>query len=288
MKVKANVERNFRRAKVRPGRARKPRPRLLSPVARHLAVLLLFGYAGYRAVSLIVNAAPLRVEHLPISGNVRLSDAEVGGLVKGIRGRSILTADLDHLRSQVLSSSWVADAAVHRVLPSTIEIRVTERQPIGICRLGTRLHLIDRGGAVIDEFGPRYVEFDLPMIDGLVRTRKGRATPIDPERAALAARVTDALAGKAVSRKVSQIDVADLRDVVVLLDDDDVALHLGTERFAERLQAYLEVAAALHQRVADLEYVDLRYDADDRLYVKPRGRAARVRRVAPGRTGGEG
>jgi cell division protein FtsQ len=270
MKVKATVERNFRRAKVRPGKARRPRTRLLWPIVRHLVVLGLFGYTGYRAVSLIVHAAPLKVEHLPISGNVRLSDAEVQRLISGVRGHSILTADLDGLRAQVLESSWVADAALHRVLPSTIEIRVTERQPIGITRVGTELFLIDRTGALIDEFGPRYNEFDLPMIDGLVRTARGKAPVVDADRAALAARVMDGLAGTAVSRRVSQIDVANLRDVVVLLDDDDAELHVGREQFAARLQAYIDVADALHQQVADIDYVDLRYG--ERVYVKPRGR----------------
>jgi cell division septal protein FtsQ len=205
------------------------------------------------------------------------------------------------MRARVLESSWVAEARLHRVLPSTIEIRVTERQPIGITRIGRRLHLIDRTGAIIDEFGPRYVEFDLPMIDGLVRTGKGRAPAVDPDRAALAARFMDAVAGKAVGRRLSQVDVTNLRDVVVLLDDDDATLHLGHEHFAERLQAYVEVAAALREQVAAIDYVDLRLvgtigdgqPADrtralaaraahgERIYVKPRGRGAVARAARP-------
>jgi cell division septal protein FtsQ len=68
---------------------------------------------------------------------------------------------------------------------------------------------------------------------------------------------------------VSQIDVADAHDAVVLLDDDEALLHLGDDKFLERLKSYLEVASALHDRVPDIDYVDLRFE--DRVYVRPRG-----------------
>jgi cell division septal protein FtsQ len=74
--------------------------------------------------------------------------------------------------------------------------------------------------------------------------------------------------GGELSRRVSQIDVSDLHDAVVLLDDDTALLHLGDERFRERLETYSEIADALRQRVADIDYVDLRFE--ERMYVKPR------------------
>ena len=71
---------------------------------------------------------------------------------------------------------------------------------------------------------------------------------------------------------MSQIDVSDAHDAVVLLDNDPALLHLGEERFRERLQAYLEIAETLRERIPDIDYVDLRFE--QRVYVKPRGRAA--------------
>jgi cell division protein FtsQ len=278
VRVKAPSEKSFRRAKVKPGRAKRSRPRIAWRLARHAAALLLFCYASYRAVNLVVRAAPLQVGRIVVTGNVRLSSAEVEALAHGLYGKSILTADLDACRRHLLESHWVADAALRRVLPSTIEVRVVERQPIGISRLGNQLYLIDRSGTVIDEFGPRYREFDLPIIDGLVRApQKGKPgkPAIDAERAELAARVIDSVSTrKSIVRQLSQVDVSDLHDVVVLLDGDPAQLHLGEERFVERLQSYLEVASTLRDRVADIDYVDLRFD--DRVYVKPRGAAGTV------------
>jgi cell division septal protein FtsQ len=54
---------------------------------------------------------------------------------------------------------------------------------------------------------------------------------------------------------------------VVLIEGDTALLHLGDDRFLERLQSYLDVAPALRERVQDIDYVDLRFK--DRLYVRP-------------------
>ena len=272
MRVKAPVEKNFRRAKVKPGRRKAARPWFswrLVRVALAGAVVL---YAGYRGFSLVLNATALQVSRITVSGNVRLTTGEVQQLAYGLQGRHILTVDLARYRRAILDSPWIADAALRRVLPSTIEISIVERRPFGISRMGTRLFLVDRQGTVIDEFGPQYAEFDLPIIDGLLRKPRKGQPAIDPARAQLAAHVIDSVAGNStLARRLSQIDVNDAHNAVVLLDDDPALLLLGEERFRERLQSYVEVADALRERAsADIDYVDLRFG--QRVFMKPRGR----------------
>lgn len=269
MAVKAPTEKNFRRAKVRPSRTAGGLARWMSwRLARWAAAGLLVAYAGYRGTTLVLHASALQVRRIEVHGNVRLSSGEVEAIVEGLRGGSILTADLPGYRRRLMGSPWVADVAMRRVLPSTIEVFVSERRPIGLCRLGTALYLVDARGTLIDEYGPQYAEFDLPIIDGLVRAPDAAQPAVDEARAALAARVVDAIAPhKAIAQRVSQIDVSDAHDAVVLLQNDPALLHLGEDRFVERLQAYMDLSPALHQRVADIDYVDLRFD--ERVYVRP-------------------
>lgn len=272
MRVKAQAEKNFRRAKVSPGKKKAGATWFSWRTLRLLLPSILAIYASYRAVDLVVSASTLQVRKIAVRGNVRLSSAEVQALLDDLRGTSILTADLAKVRARLIASPWVADASLRRVLPSTIEVFVSERRPIGLCRLGTELYLLDRTGSVIDEFGPQYAEFDLPIIDGVVRPPSGSDPAIDERRTALAARVIDGLSSHpSLAARLSQIDVSDLRNAVVLLDGDPALLHLGTERFAERLQSYVELAPALRDRVPEMDYVDLRFDR--RLYVKPAGAA---------------
>jgi len=269
MAVKAPAEKNFRRAKVRPA-ARRGGSAVWRTwrIGRWAVVGLVVLYAGYRGGDLVLHASSLQVRRISVQGNVRLSSGEVQAMVEGLRGASILTADLAGYRRRLMASPWVADVVIRRVLPSTVEVFVSERRPMGLCRLGNTLYLIDPHGIVIDEFGPQYAEFDLPIIDGLVRAPGSGQPTIDDTRADLAARVIEALAArKDLAQRISQIDVRDAHDAVVLLDNDAALLHLGEDKFLERVQSYIDLAPALRQRVPDIDYVDLRFD--QRVYVRP-------------------
>ena len=167
----------------------------------------------------------------------------------------------------------VADASLRRTLPSTVDVVILERAPLGIGRINGLLFRVDDRGSIIDEYGPTYADLDLPIIDGL-SSSPGHADS-DYYRALLARRLLDALRVRNMASQISQIDVSDSRNAVVLLDGDPTLIRLGNERFVERLQSYHELAPALREQVPTIDYVDLRFD--ERVYVRP----ARERR-APG------
>lgn len=272
--IAAPTDKRFRRAHVKPARKRSGQARAAWSVLRAtgLVAMLLTGIWG--AARLVENTQMLQVGHLLVRGHQRLSAGEVLALVDGLRGQNILTVRLGDWRQRLLSSPWVEDATIRRLLPATIEIIVRERRPMGIGRLGAALYLVDGRGVVIDEYGPNYADIDLPIIDGLAPPSPHGGTRMDPARAELAGRVTAALAVRRdPAMRVSQIDVTDLHDAVVILDGDTALLRLGESEFAERVQQYLDLVPAIRERLAAVDSVDLRFD--DRLYVRP------VRRQSP-------
>lgn len=278
MSVRAPTERNFRRARVKPTRRKAARTWFSWRLVRVTGASALAIYTCYRAAHLVVSADRLQVRRIEVRGNVRLSSGEIQALVDGLRGTNILTADLTEYRRRLTESPWVADVALRRVLPSTVEVFVSERRPMGLCRMGSNLYLIDERGTVIDEFGPQYADFDLPILDGLLRARGPGQPAIDEARADLAARALASLgARRELAQRVSQIDVSDPHNAIVLLDNDPALLHLGDDKFLQRLQSYVDLADALRDRVPDIDYVDLRFD--ERVYVRP----ARERRDGPDR-----
>jgi cell division protein FtsQ len=270
VRISAPADRRFRRPSVRPaqrvGVARVFRWRTL----RAAAMVFLALYAGYKAAALVTGAGLFRINRIAVQGNARLSTGEVLALVSGLREESVFSADLSAYQAQVEESPWVAAAALRRVLPSGVEITVRERTPMGVGRLGGRLYLVDGTGTAIDDYGPHYADLDLPIVDGLAGPSAGGTLAIDPARAELAARVMQSIASRqTLARRVSQIDVSDKHDAVVILDGDTALLHLGDSQFAERLMSYLELSPALRARVPEIDYVDLRFD--ERVYVRPAG-----------------
>ena len=218
----------------------------------------------------------LQVDRIVVRGNQRLSKGEVLAVLSGLRGESLLWTRSRPWRRRLLASPWVRDAALRRSLPSTVEVVVSERQPIGIGRINGELYLVDERGVVIDQYGPQYADLDLPIIDGLSAAGADSGAMTDEARAELAARVIAALKAKPdIARRLSQIDVTRRAQRV---GDSRPAIRrciqLGEDQFLQRLQSYLELAPTLRERVPDIDYVDLRFD--ERIYVRP----AKRRRAA--------
>jgi cell division protein FtsQ len=265
--VAAPSDRRFRRAHVKPGRKRGRIAAFGKPVLKAVALVALSIYAIYRGGSVVTHAGVLQIDDIVVRGNGRLSNGEVLAVLGPLRGANIVMVDLDAWRRRLMTSPWVRDAAFRRSLPSKIEVTVTERQPIAIGRIGGELYLVDDRASVIDLYGPQYRDLDLPIVDGLAGLESG-GTMLDEARTELAARLIGSLQEDvAIAAQLSQVDVADVHNAKVILNDDPAVVFVGRERFLARIRTYLQLAAALRQRVPDIEYVDLRFD--DRIYVRP-------------------
>ncbi len=268
------ADKRFRRAHVKPGRARRGwrvwvrRALVLGVVAG----VLFFGARHVAAIA--AHAHLLRVDHIVVKGNQHLSSADVLAALSGLQDESLIWANLTSWRNRLLSSPWVQEATLRRVLPSTVEVVVIERQPIGIGRIAGQMYLVDDRGVIIDEYGPQYARFDLPIVDGLTAV-DGPGAAGDALRAGLASRVIAALAPYPdISRRVSQIDVHDSHNAKVILSGDSAVIQLGDQEFLARLRSYLELAPALQERVPEMDYVDLRFEG--RIYVRPAEKTAKT------------
>jgi cell division septal protein FtsQ len=269
MGVPAAADRRFRRPDVRPSGGRSVRLTRRVVVFGVLGLVVLVGVGlGIRA---FLTSQWFEVRQITVHGTTRMSAAEVEGLVSDLHHDNILLADIDHYRHALLDSPWIGDVTIRRQLPSTVAIEVTERVPMILAHLADRVYLVDRTGAIIDEAGPQYRDFDLPVVDGLGVTDPSGRLGVDKWRVSLVERFLNALgAAPTLRARISQIDVSDAHDVTVMLERDSTAVRLGDAHFVDRLQRYLALVPALREKLADLDYVDVRFD--NNLFVMPRGR----------------
>ncbi len=256
MGVQTRTDKRFRRIHVRPTRRRR------SSAARRwlggrfpLVAAALLGV--WLAPGLLMTAPYLRIDTISVRGNQRVSNGEVLALVGELRGQNLLMADLHAYRDRLATAGWVRTVALRRVLPSTVEIIIEEREPSGLARFGRQLYVIDAVGTVIAPHGPMSADVDLPIVTGL----SGAAAAEDDGRVRLAAQVLNALRiDPELAAHVSEIDVRDPYDAVILLNDDRTLVRVGSERFAERVREYRELAPALRTHVPDIDYVDMRFE----------------------------
>ena len=132
--IAAPADRRFRRAHVKPSRSRRTKRAFVRPVAMSIFVLALVLFVLARGRTVMAQLGVLQVDRVVVHGNQRLSKGEVLAVLNGLRGESLFWTDLDAWRSRLLSSPWVRDAALRRSLPSTVDVMISERQPIGVSR----------------------------------------------------------------------------------------------------------------------------------------------------------
>jgi cell division protein FtsQ len=289
MAVKAPADKRFKRGRVKTPRKTARRWRaVIRPLVKWSLVLLLVVYATGRALALVTESPALRIGHVVVHGQRHLKPADVLARVRMLDGTNIVRADLEAARRRLLGSPWIADATLRRQLPATIEIEIEEREPVALARVARGgVQLIAEDGTVLGPVGGAQAGFDLPIADGLTPVTgrpvsglgAGVGVParVDPERAALVGALVASLRQEeGLLRLISEVDVTDVEDVVVLLGDDPARVHLGHEDFARRVRAYRDIAPTLLLHVAAIDSADVRYDG--RVFV----RAARGRPSAAG------
>lgn len=221
---------------------------------------------AWQAVTAAAEAPWFTVSDVVVIGSDRVPGGDLAEMADDLKGRNILVADIAGWCRRMLAWSWVAEVSVRRRLPSTIEVFIVERQPIGIARFGAELLLVD-ASAVIDQFQPAYAQFDLPIIDGLlIGGPSGRG--VDTERGWLVLRLLhDVQRRPRIAARISQIDVTDPADVRVVLAGDPAVLRVGASDFLERLERYTRNEPAIRERWPSIDHADLRFG--DRVYVAP-------------------
>jgi cell division protein FtsQ len=267
--VAAASDRRFRRASVRFGRKRSWRSialRLLIVAGGASAFVALVAWIGLA----VTHAAVFQIDRVVVHGNKRLAAGEVRALLDDISSQSIFHVDLEEYRVRLLDSPWVEHATLWRVFPSSIEVRLVERVPLAVARLNRQMYLVDSTGSIIDSAGPEYREFDLPVVDGLLSDDADGALA-EPARIELLERLLAELGVRAdILRRVSQIDVSDERNAVVLLDGEPARLFLGDREFLARVMRYEETAPTLRDRVRFVDYYDLRFERPVVRAIQPR------------------
>jgi len=252
------ADKRFRRSDIAQGRRRNWRALLFRAAwigGAGIVGLALLAWIGHA----LLDTVGLKVDHVSVQGLARLSMEEIDARLDGMRGQNILKVDLEQYRARLLESPWVESAELWRVLPSTVHVRIVERRPLAVARLHGQLYLVDAEGVIMDSYGPRYGDLDLPVVDGLMTD--GRDGPVvGAEGIGLVQHVFHEVSAEPrLFSRLSQLDVSNPRNAVVLLQGEPAELRLGDRDFLERLELYEDMVPRLREQRQVEEYIDLRF-----------------------------
>ncbi len=173
-------------------------------------------------------------------------------------GQPIFAVPLETRRQSLEEIPWVESAAVQRLFPNRLRVRLSERTPVAFLRQGNSLLLVDRFGVILTP--PESSSYNFPVVAGIPETlpraeREGRVrlyldmvADLDRE-------------GKNYSQQLSEIDVSDPENLRAAVPDAGgvVALYFGRDRYQEKYAAYLEHRTLWQESGEAVRAVDLRY-----------------------------
>jgi cell division protein FtsQ len=199
-------------------------------------------------------------ESLTVAGAAHASPRAIEAVFGEDFGRSVYLIPLSDRRATLRTVDWVRDAAVARLWPNRLVVRITERTPVAFVTLGSgRVAMIDEEGVILPQAKDR---FTLPVLAGV---RAG--DPISDRRESVqrATRLIREL-GEA-AQKISEIDVSDRDNLKVSepFEGRMVTLLLGDRDFGVRHQNFLNHFVEIKRKLPGALTLDMRLE--DRITV---------------------
>ena len=93
------------------------------------------------------------VDQVRVSGNRETSEIDILERLDLDGWTSLIGFDAEAARSRIAQLPWVKAAAVRKVYPDALEVRIEEREPFAIWQHGSQLAIVERSGRVIAPFG---------------------------------------------------------------------------------------------------------------------------------------
>jgi len=209
------------------------------PLAGKIGLAVVIGiliFAGYRAAA---SASFFQARNVDVSGTSRASTDEIKAIVRrGVAQTGVWRADLDAISRELKTVAWVREAVVSRVLPDGLRVRVTEREQRAIVRTSSGKFLwVDDEAFNLGAASPT----DQIFMRGWNEDGSEAARAENRERIQKFLEMTRDWETKGISRRVSEVNLDDMRDVRVQLtgDDSQIEIQLGKEDFGTRLESAL-------------------------------------------------
>ena len=176
------------------------------------------------------------VKALSVRGAQRLSSEQVRELTGIGVGSNIFSLETRAIEGRLLQNPWIATARVVRLLPSELEVEITERKARAVALLGTRTYLVSQEGHPFKQLEAKD-PVDLPVITGVQPETLQRDRARGLERLGLALSVLGQYERLGMSRvhAAQEVHVADGGAITLIVGKEAVVIQLGKGGFRQRL-----------------------------------------------------
>lgn len=185
-------------------------------------------------------------------GTDRVSAGWIEGVVQEFAGTHLLWLSLPEVEARLRRHEWVAAVEVRKELPSTLIVRVEDRQPVALLRRGEDLFYVDSTGRAFAAFVPGEGPADLTLL----------SSPVDdPATLSYAIELMDRLRAVAPSwsaglSELELLNRGDVRLYTEVLPFPVLLSDVGFETGVSNLRRYLPEVV---REFPSVDSVDLRF-----------------------------
>jgi len=244
-----------------PSRAR--RATRLARVAGGAAIVIAASTGvAWGAKHYVTTSPRFGVRHVLVEGNARRSAEQVATAGGVAVGKNIFALDVGRVASAIQADPWIESAKVTRELPSTIRIRIAERDARAAAAIGGELYLVTRDGDPFkklegDDPG------DLPVVTGIepAAVARDRAGVVNSLRRMLD--VVDDLDGAGILKRYPLEELHAEKDgaLVVTIGREAISLQLGQPPYRGKVEQAARVLGEVSRRKASPSVIFLDNEA---------------------------
>lgn len=197
-----------------------------------LAVVLVVAVIG-TGVWLVFFSSVLAVKSTEVSGNSYLTDQEILAQAEVPDGEPLARADLDGVRQRLSAMAAIKTVDVVRAWPDTVEISITERQPIAVVDIDGEIRGMDDEGVLFRDY-PK-APAGLPTVEGTSDTSE--------DALAEAAEVISSLP-ESLAADVEHVEVTSPDQIRLALQGGATVLWGSSEESADKADVLAELLGA--------------------------------------------
>lgn len=208
-------------------------------------------FMGYRTVTA---SAFFDAKRIDVRGVERVSRDDIEKIVRSQTERNgVWNSDLEAIRNDVEKMAYVKSAAVSRVLPNGVQVRVEERIPKALVRLTAGDFWVDEAGNILGDVGKNEQRPDF-VLRGWDESKTDRAFKDNQARVKLYQKLQTEWQDLEIANRVNSVNLADLQDPQAIVMDSgaSVSIYLGKEEFGKRLQKGLEIITGKGDKIESL------------------------------------
>ncbi|WP_208997134.1 cell division protein FtsQ/DivIB [Roseibium denhamense] len=233
---------------------------------------IVIGGHGKVVADALLSAAGFGVEAVKLSGQREIDEFQILEALEIHEGTSLILFDASGARERLNEMAWVKNASVMKLYPSTLQIKIEEREPYALWQRGDSVSIVNEAGDVItDDVDGRYANLLLVVNHGAQRRAKEIYTALAtvPE---LRPRVRAAFL------------IKDRRWDLQL--ENGITIRLPEENTEAALSELMKMDKESGLLARDIVAIDLRLA--DRVTVRMSDEAAEQRKIMTGGNGGSG